>query len=406
MSQFRKSHRPAWLIILAACVLVGMSTGLRQVMGLYLTPMTTELGIGREPFSNAMAITNLVWGIAAIIAGAVADKYGVGRVVTTAALSTMLGLYVLHVATGAIALAISGPLLGIGAAMALQGAVGRAVPPERRTSALASLGMAGGVGGFLAFPYTHLAIEYLGWRGSLLLLCATAALYLPLALIVAGRPSVPAATKSQTLSEAMAEAFALPSFRLLVLGFFVCGFHVGFYSVHLPAFVADKGLAPWVAVWALMAVGAANLVGTYCAGQSAKWIERRVSLAFIYLMRTFAFLALLYLPVTPTMIITVSALLGFFWLSTVPLTQSLVAIFFGTQWMSMLFGFVFLSHQAGSFVGLWLAGRLYDATKSYDLMWWICIGLALIAALLHLPIRERPVPRLAKPAANVPLAKA
>ena len=196
------------------------------------------------------------------------------------------------------------------------------------------------------------------------------------------------------MKEAFSEAFAHPSFWLLVAGFFVCGFHVAFYSVHLPAYGADKGLEPWVAVWSLMAVGVANLIGTYLAGQSGKYIERRRGLSFIYFMRIFAFLGLLFLPVTPWMVIGVSALLGLFWLSTVPLTSSLVGLFFGTQWMSMLFGFVFFSHQVGSFVGLWLAGRVFDTTKSYDLMWWICIGLGFFAALIHWPIREKPVARM------------
>ena len=205
----------------------------------------------------------------------------------------------------------------------------------------------------------------------------------------------PPMARSQTMKEAFAEAFTHPSFWLLIAGFFVCGFQVAFYSVHLPAYVADKGLEPWVAVWSLMAVGGANLIGTYLAGQSGRIVEKRVGLSFIYFMRTFAFLGLLYLPMTPVTVIAISALLGLFWLSTVPLTTTLVGLFFGTQWMSMLFGFVFFSHQVGSFFGLLVAGRLYDATKSYDAMWWLCIGLGLFAALVHWPIRERPVARIA-----------
>ena len=196
------------------------------------------------------------------------------------------------------------------------------------------------------------------------------------------------------MREAFAEAFAYPSFWLLTAGFFVCGFHVAFYSVHLPAFVADKGLQPWVGVWALTLVGTANIVGTYIAGQSGKYVEKRVGLSLIYFGRVFIFLGLLYLPMTPTTVIGLSVLLGFLWLSTVPLTSGLVGLFFGTTWMSMLFGFVFFSHQLGSFSGLWLAGRLYDTTKSYDMMWWISIGLGLFAAAIHWPIKERPVARL------------
>jgi predicted MFS family arabinose efflux permease len=182
---------------------------------------------------------------------------------------------------------------------------------------------------------------------------------------------------------------------LLTTGFFVCGFHVAFYGVHLPAFVADQGLDSSVGVWALTTVGLANLIGTYIAGQSGRFIEKRRGLSLIYFGRCFVFLGLLYLPITAFSIIAMSAVLGLLWLSTVPLTSSLVATFFGTRWMSMLFGVVFLSHQLGSFTGLWLAGMLYDATKSYDMMWWISIALGLFAAVVHWPIQERPVPRLA-----------
>jgi predicted MFS family arabinose efflux permease len=398
----KSSAVPVWLIILSAGTIVGMAMGLRQVMGLYLKPMTTDLGIGREPFSDAMAIANLIWGIAAIAAGAVADKYGSGRVIVTGALSTCIGLYLMYAAKDASQLYISGLMLGIGVAgtgiTSLVGAVGRAVPPAQRIKAIASLGMAGGIGGLIAFPYAHLLIEYLGWKPSLLVLAATGLLMIPLAWFLSGKPLPEVGVaKPQTLTEAFSEAFAHPSFWLLVAGFFVCGFHVSFYSVHLPAYVADMGLQPWVGTWALMAVGIANIVGTYLAGQSSKFVEKRIGLSFIYAMRTFAFLGLLYLPINAATVIGISALLGIFWLSTVPLTSGLVATFFGTTWVSMLFGFVFLSHQIGSFAGLKLAGRVYDVTKSYDMMWWISIALAAFAALVHWPIKEKPVARLSLP---------
>ncbi len=395
---------PAWVIILTAGIIVGMAMGLRQVMGLYLQPMTTTLGIGREPFSDSMAIANLVWGVGAILAGAIADKYGAGRVIVASVLSTATGLYVMYTAQTPMDLCISGILLGIGVCgtgvSALVGAVGRAVPLEKRTAAIASLGMAAGIGGFVAFPYTHVLIEWLGWQSSLLVLAATALAMLPLAYGLSGKPQAQSAlVKPQSLSEAFREAFAHPSFWLLTGGFFVCGFHVSFYSVHLPAFVVDKGLDASVGVWALMLVGIANIIGTYMAGQSGRFVEKRVGLSFIYFMRCFAFLGLLFLPINGAVVILVSGLLGLFWLSTVPLTSSLVATFFGTTWMSMLFGFVFLSHQVGSFLGLWLAGRLYDLTGSYDAMWWISVALGLAAAAIHLPIKERPVARLANASA-------
>jgi len=396
--------RPLWLVVLSAGLIVGIATGLRQVMGLYLTPMTTELGIGREPFSTSMALANLVWGIGAVFAGMVADRYGAGRVVVAGTVATMAGLYIMFAATSGFELMVSGVLLGIGVSgtgiTSLVGAAGRAAPPEKRTSAIAALGMAGGIGGFVAFPYTHVLMDLVGWKMSLILLLVTCAVMAPLAWPLSGKPAQGTTlADTQSLGDAFKEAFTHPSYLLLTTGFFVCGFHVAFYGVHLPAFAADKGLDPGVAVAALTMVGLANLVGTYIAGQSGRFIEKRRGLSLIYFGRCFVFLGLIYLPITPATVIGLSVLLGLFWLSTVPLTSSLVATFFGTKWMSMLFGVVFLSHQVGSFAGLWLAGYLYDATKSYDAMWWISIALGLFAAAVHWPIQERPVPRLAAGAA-------
>ncbi|MGI9525065.1 MAG: MFS transporter [Hyphomicrobiaceae bacterium] len=394
-----QSTRSVWGVLAAACIVVGIAMGLRQVMGLYLKPVTTELGIGREPFSLAMAIANLVWGLAAVPLGAVADRYGTGRILVMGTLATIAGVLLMYVARSELYLLLSGVLIGIGVGgtgiTALVGAVSRAVPPEQRPQAIAALGMASGIGAFIAFPYIHLFIELLGWQGSLLVTIATLAVIIPLALPLSGKPEISQdIAKDQSILEAMSEAFAYPSFWLLKFGFFVCGFHVAFYSVHLPAFVADAGLPAWVAVAALTAVGIANIIGTFLAGQSTKFFPKRFSLSFIYLMRCSAFLALLYFPIDAVTIISASAILGLFWLSTVPLTSAMVATFFGPQWMSMLFGIVFLSHQIGSFVGLWLAGYLYDATNSYNTMWWISIALGLFAALVHLPIREKPVARL------------
>jgi predicted MFS family arabinose efflux permease len=391
--------RPLWIVLLSAGLIVGIAMGLRQVMGLYLQPITTDLGVGREPFSFAMAIANLVWGLAAVPLGAVADRFGAGRVLATGALATMAGLWLMYTAQSGNDLLVSGVLLGIGIGgtgmTALVGAVGRAAPPAKRPQAIASLGMAAGIGTFVAFPYVHLFIEALGWQASLLVVIATTAIILPLAWTLSGKPqAMSGLSHNQSLGEAFSEAMRHPSFWLLVLGFFVCGFHIAFYSVHLPAFVADQGLPGSVAVTALTAVGIANIIGTYAAGQSTKWMPKRYGLSLIYFLRCFAFLGLLYLPINAATVIGISVLLGFLWLSTVPLTSAMVATFFGPQWMSMLFGFVFLSHQIGSFVGLSLAGMLYDQTKSYDMMWWISIALGLFAALVHLPIRERPVARV------------
>jgi MFS family permease len=391
--------RPVWVTVTAACLITGLAMSLRQVLGLYLRPVTMDLGIGREPFSNAMALANLVWGFTAILFGFLADKYGAGRTAAIGVLCSMAGFFLITQAATGTGLLVAGVLLGLGSGgsgvSALVGAVSRAVPPERRTAAIASLGMATGIATFLAYPYVHVLIEAFGWRVSLLLVAMTIALTLPLTLLLPGRPAAAVTlARAQTMPEAFREAFATPSFWLLTFGFFVCGFHVAFYSVHLPAFAQDQGLGAWVGVWALMAVGIANIIGTWLAGQSGRFFQKRAVLSGIYFARAVLFVGLLVLPITPATIIGISALLGLFWLSTIPLTSALVGTFFGTGWMSMLFGFVFLSHQLGSFAGLMLAGRLYDATHSYALMWWISAGLGLFAGLLNLPIRERPVARL------------
>lgn len=390
---------PLWGVIAAAGLIVGTTAGLRQVVGLYMPPVTESLGIGFEPFSTSMAVANLLWGIGGVIAGAIADRYGAGRVSFAGIAFIILGYYMLYAAQTGPDLMWSGISLGFGVGACglsvMVGVVGRAAPPAQRTAAIATLGMSNGIGNFIAFPYTHLLMETTGWKGSILAVMLTLLVLLPCTWLVSGKPSPTTDIKPQSLRSAFHEAFGLPSYWLLVVGYSVCGFHVAFYSVHLPAYVMTLGLPSWVAVWALTAVGIANIIGTYLAGQSSRYVEKRVALTAIYLVRCLVFLGLLYLPPSPVTIIGLSTLLGFFWLATIPLTSGLVATFFGTTWLSMLFGFVLLSHQFGSFSGVWLAGVLYDMTKSYDTMWWISIGLSLIAALLHWPIRERPVPRLA-----------
>ncbi|MEZ5844273.1 MAG: MFS transporter [Hyphomicrobiaceae bacterium] len=388
---------PLWAIVLACAAIAGIGMGLRQVMGLYLKPVTEHLGIGREAFGLAMAIANIVWGLAAPFAGAVSDKYGTGRVVVFGATCTALGLYLMYAATSDMHLFVSGIALGFGVAgagvNAMVGAVGRAAPPEQRSAAIATLGMGSGIGILLALPYTHLLIERLGWQASLLVLAATTLIMLLLAFPVSGRPQARAGGHQQTLGSALSEAFGYPSFWLLNAGFFVCGFHVVFYGVHLPAYVADKGLDASVAVTSLLMVGLGNLVGTYLAGQWGKRYSKRWGLSFIYFGRALVFLCFLYLPIDGPTVIVLSGVLGLLWLSTVPLTSSLVATFFGPVWMTMLYGLVFFSHQVGSFLGVWMAGLLFDMTKSYDIMWWISVALGVFAAIVHLPIREQPVAR-------------
>ncbi len=391
---------PLLLVLTSVWIIVGLSMGRAQSMGLYLPPITSALSIGREPFGFAMALNQLMMGLAAPFSGGLIDKYGAGRIIIGGVSITIAGLWFMYSATTPMHLYISGVLMGLGVSAtgvtSLVGTVGRFAPPEKRLSAMASVGMAAGVGGFVALPLMHLLIENFGWQTSLLWVMALTLLLVPLAWPISGKPAAPAAggPRQQTASEALREAFAHPSFWFLTGGFFVCGFHVAFIMVHLPSFAIDKGLPSWVGPLALSVVGIANIIGTFLAGQSGRFIEKRRGLSLIYLGRAIIFCGFLVLPMTPFIVILLCGLLGLLWLATIPLTSGLVATFFGTSWMSMLFGIVFLSHQIGSFLGVWLAGRLFDLTKSYDMMWWISIGLGLIAALLNWPIKEQPVARL------------
>jgi predicted MFS family arabinose efflux permease len=399
-SSSTQSLLPLWLLILIVGTIVGVSMGRSQSMGLYLQPVTSALNVGREVFALSIAFTQLLMGVGAPFSGALIDMFGAGRVVVACVLATIAGLYFMYVATSPVDLLISGILMGIGVSgtgvTSLVGTVGRLAPPEKRLSAIASIGMAAGIGSFVALPIMHFLIEFGGWQQSLLWLMAVTALLIPLAWPIGGKPiRVDGPVRDQSLREALGEAFRHPSYWLLTAGFFVCGFHVAFIVVHLPAFAVDQGLPAWVGPFALSVVGIANIIGTFLAGQSGRFIEKRRLLSLIYFARAVLFVGFLLLPLTPATVITLCGLLGLFWLSTIPPTSGLVATFFGTQWMSMLFGVVFLSHQVGSFLGVWLAGRLFDLTKSYDAMWWISIALGVISALLHWPIAERPVPRVA-----------
>ncbi len=387
---------PLWMLILIVGIIVGVSMGRAQSMGLYLTPITQALGIGRESFGLAMALTQLLMGLGAPLAGGLIDRFGAGPIVSVCVLSTIAGLAFMYAATTSAHLLVSGVLMGIGVSgtgvTSLVGTVGRLAPPQKRLSAIASIGMAAGIGGFVALPVMHLLIELGGWQQSLLWLMAITALLIPLCWPISGKPMPHASsTPRQTFKEALAEALHHPSYWLLTAGFFVCGFHVAFIMVHLPAFTLDQGLPSWVGPSALAVVGIANIVGTFVAGQSDRFIEKRRGLSLIYFGRSVLFLGFLFLPITPLTVIGLCALLGLLWLATIPLTSGLVATFFGTTWMSMLFGIVFLSHQVGSFLGVWLAGRIYDMTHSYAAMWWISIALGLLSALLNWPIEEKPV---------------
>lgn len=390
--------KPLWLVILAAGATIGLCMGIRQTFGLYLDPISSELGLGRGTFALAMGLQNLLWGFTAPFAGAIADKYGAGRVVVCGAFVYALGLVLMANATSETSLLASGLMLGLGISAtgftAVLGAVGRAAAPEKRSMALGLTSAGGSFGQFAALPFVHVVIEQMGWVGSLFALAVVAGLMVPIAWGLAGKPQQHSLAVEQTLSDAFHEALRHKGFLLLTAGFFVCGFHVVFVATHLPAFLADKNFEPWVATWALALIGLANVIGTYLCGQAGQIMEQRVALMGLYLGRSVIFIGFLYLPLTETTVLALSAGLGLFWLGTIPLTSGLIATLFGPRWMSMLFGLVFFSHQIGSFLGAWLGGYFYDLYQSYEIMWWLSVALGIVAALFHWPIRETPVERL------------
>jgi predicted MFS family arabinose efflux permease len=404
----KKSLAPFWWVVLAAGTILALNMGIRQTFGLFLAPMTQDLQVSREVFALSIALLNLLWGIGAPFAGALSDKYGAKWVVLAGTVLYVTGLLVMANSGGEAGLIVSGVLIGLGVAgtgfTAVFGVVGRAAPPEMRAQALSLTAMGSAIGQFMALPYTHVIMSETGWMVTLLVLAATAAVMAPLGLAMASgakaagaRPSsVPAMAPPADIAmgAALKEAFSHPSFILLTLGFYVCGFQLAAVATHLPAFLSDKNFDPSLGVIALTTIGLFNIAGTYLCGRAGEVMPKRVALTLLYLGRGAVFLGLLYLPLTETTIIVASAILGLFWLGTIPLTSGLIVVFFGPQWLSMLYGIVFLSHQIGSFMGAWLGGWFYDTYQSYDMLWWATIAVSLMAALCHMPIREAPAPRL------------
>jgi len=391
--------RRAKLLLLCGSLVVTLSLGIRHTFGLFLQPMSQDLGWTRGTFSLALALQNLVWGIAQPYAGWLADRYGAGRVIVAGGLAYTLGLVVMAYSTEPLSLNLSaGVLIGLGMSgtsfSVVYGAVGRAVSPEKRANALAVVGAAGSFGQFMLVPLGQSMISSMGWLQSLLVLALAAALIAPLAAGVAERRDAnPNFGPAQSTAEALREAFSQRSFWLLTLGFFVCGFQVVFIGAHLPSYVLDKGLSANVGMLALALIGLFNIFGTYGFGALGGRLSKKYLLSTIYFSRSVVIVIFLLLPLTPLSVGLFAAAMGFLWLGTVPLTNGLVAQIFGVRYLAMLSGFVFFSHQVGSFLGVWLGGVLFDRTGSYNLVWLICIALGVVAALLNLPIDERPVQR-------------
>jgi MFS family permease len=395
------SWRTPLLVIVAGCIIAMIGFGIRSVFGLFLEPMTTTHSWSRETFAIAMAIQNLLWGIGVPIAGALADRYGPMRVLSVGAVIYGLGVWGMAVTDSSMGLHLFGGLLtGLGIAftafsLALA-AMAKVVGPERRTLVLGLGTAAGSLGQVIFSPLGQQFIANYGWQSALMILAATALLIIPLSLCLPNNQThTGEAACNQTLTEALREAMGHRGFVLLTVGFFVCGFHVAFITVHFPSYVKDLGLAPEVGAYALSIIGLFNIAGSFLSGAAGTRWSKKSGLAFIYFTRAIVITALLLAPKTPTTIYLFAAAMGILWLSTVPLTSGIVAQVFGVRYMATLFGIVFFSHQIGSFLWVWLGGRLYDTTGTYDAIWWAGVILGLIAAFIHLPINERPLPRLA-----------
>ncbi|MBC9250237.1 MFS transporter [Pseudomonas alcaligenes] len=390
--------RTSGWVLLGASLILALSLGIRHGFGLFLTPMSSEFGWGREVFAFAIALQNLIWGLAQPVTGAIADRFGARRVIAAGGLLYAAGLALMAHADSAASLSLSaGLLIGIGLSgtsfSVLLGVVGRAVPLEKRSMGMGIAAAAGSFGQFAMLPGSLGLIGWLGWSAALLALGLLVALIMPLALMVRDQP-LPAQGAEQSLGEALREACSHPGFWLLALGFFVCGFQVVFIGVHLPAYLVDQHLAAKVGTTVLALVGLFNVFGTYIAG----WLGGRLSkprlLTALYLLRTLVIVAFVYSPLSEWSAYAFGVAMGLLWLSTVPLTNGTVATLFGVRNLSMLGGIVFLFHQLGAFLGGWLGGYLYDHTGSYQLVWQLSILLGLLAAALNWPVREQPVERL------------
>jgi MFS family permease len=393
--------------LIACGAIVSLVTfGVRASFGLFLTPMSTEFGWGRDVFSDAMAISNLLFGAAQPVAGAFADRYGMRRVVIAGivvyAAGTALMVFasspmVLHLTAGV----LTGVGVGAGSFAIIMAGLGKLVPPERRSWVFGMMTAANSMGQLLVPPLASLAIDVVDWQFALLAMAASLMIVLPLVLpiIAPTTQSAPAPALGPTsLKAALAEAWADRSYRLLLAGFFVCGFHVAFVQVHLPAYIKDAGLPLWLAAAALALIGGFNIIGSYTAGVMGGKRSKRGLLAWIYGLRAVVFAIFVLVGPSTWSVLIFSAVLGLLWLSTVPPTSGLVAQIYGARYMSTLFGIVFFSHQVGAFIGLTIGGRLYEMTGSYDTTWWLSVALGLFAAVVHIPIDERP---LAKRAAAV-----
>ncbi len=389
------------VILLAGGIAMTLALGVRHTFGLYLQPMTADLGWARQTFAFALAAQNLMYGLAQPFSGMLADRYGAGRVMLGGTLLYVLGLVFMSQATSGWEFNLSAGLL-IGTALSCMsfpivfGVVARAFPAEKRSTALGVAGAAGSFGQFVMLPYGQALIGALGWQQSLLVLAATVALVAPLSLLLAEKrePAHGTAVAQQSIPEALREALGHRGYLLLCAGYWVCGFQLMFISVHFPAFLLDRGMTAEVGMSALALIGLFNILGSYAWGWLGARYSKKRLLSLLYTLRAVDIAALVLLPLTPVSVYCFAAVIGFLWLGTVPLTSGLVAHIFGVRYMATLSGITFLSHQVGSFFGVALGGILFDRTGSYDVMWAIAIGAGLFAAVVNWPIDDKPLARV------------
>ncbi|MDO9483409.1 MAG: MFS transporter [Hydrogenophaga sp.] len=387
-------------VLACGAFIVTLSMGIRHGFGLWLQPVTQSQGWTRETFAFALAVQNLSWGVFGIFAGMAADRFGAFKVLVMGAVLYALGLVGMAMSTTSVGFALTAGIL-IGAAQAgttyavIYGVIGRQIPAEKRSWAMGVAAAAGSFGQFLMVPVEGWLISSFGWQEALMVLGAAVLLIMPLAwgLREPGFAGGTMPKREQSIVQALREAFKYRSFQLLMAGYFVCGFQVVFIGVHMPSYLKDNGLSPQVASYALALIGLFNVIGTYAAGALGQRMPKRYILAFIYLARAVAISIFLIVPLSPVSVYVFSAVMGVLWLSTVPPTNAVVAQIFGVAHLSMLGGFVFFSHQIGSFMGVWLGGVLYDRTGSYNIVWYISIALGVMAALINLPVRESAIVR-------------
>jgi len=391
-------------ILICGAAIVTVSMGIRHGFGLWLQPITQDQNWSRETFAFAIAIQNLVWGFSGIFAGMLADRFGAFRVILGGSALYALGLFGMAYASTALLFSLTaGVLIGLAQAgttyAVVYGVIGRNVPANKRSWAMGIAAAAGSFGQFLMVPTEGFLISSLGWQQALVVLALAALLMMPLAWWLREPHFRDGAGhfRDQSIMQALQEAFRYRSFQLLMAGYFVCGFQVVFIGVHMPSYLKDQGLSPHVASYSLALIGLFNVFGTYASGVLGQRMQKKNILAFIYLARSVVITVFLLAPLTPGSVYVFSAVMGLLWLSTVPPTNAAVAQIFGVAHLSMLSGFVFFSHQIGSFMGVWLGGLLYDRTGSYDVVWYIAIALGVMAALVNLPVKEAAIVRAPSP---------